>query len=46
MLKYAMQIFFPYKFLSKNILFENIKGEERFKKLMKEGREKSDAFEI
>ena len=46
MLEYAMQIFFPYKFLSKNILFENIKGEERFKKLMKEGREKSDAFEI
>lgn len=46
MLEYAMQIFFPYKFLSKNILLKNIKNEERFKKLMKEGKQKSDAFEI
>lgn len=46
MLEYAMQIFFPYKFLSKNILLENIKGEERFKALMEIGRKKSEAFEI
>lgn len=46
LLEYAMKIFFPYIFLSKNILFENIKTEERFKDLMKLGKEKSDVFEI
>lgn len=46
MLEYAMEIFFPYQFLSKNILLKNIKDEERFKEMMKEGKEKSDAFEI
>ena len=46
LLAYSMQIFFPYIFLSKNILFENIKNEERFKELMKVGEQKSAAFEI
>jgi hypothetical protein len=46
LLEYSMQIFFPYKFLSKNILFANIKDEKRFKDLMKEGQQKSEAFEI
>jgi eukaryotic-like serine/threonine-protein kinase len=46
LLEYAMKIFFPYKFLSKNILFENIKNEERFKNLMKPGKQKSEAFEV
>ncbi|MDQ6608927.1 MAG: hypothetical protein M3Y85_03810 [Bacteroidota bacterium] len=46
LLEYSMQIFFPYKFLSKNILFENIKNENRFKELMKMGEQKSAAFEI
>ncbi len=46
MLEYAMQIFFPYQFLSKNILLINIRNEERFMELMKEGKRKSDAFEI
>lgn len=46
LLEYAITIFFPYQFLSKNILFENIKNEERFKKLMKIAEKKSAAFEI
>ncbi len=46
LLEYAMRIFYPYRFLSKNILFENIKGEERFAALMEEGKQKSEAFEI
>jgi TolB-like protein/Tfp pilus assembly protein PilF len=46
LLEYAMEIFFPYLFLSKNILFENIKSEERFKNLMKTAHQKSAAFEI
>ena len=46
LLEYAMQIFFPYIFLSKNILFDNIKNEERFKELMKMGQRKSEAFQI
>lgn len=46
LLEYAMKIFFPYVFLSKDILFENIKNEERFKELMKVGKEKADAFKI
>jgi adenylate cyclase len=46
LLEYAIKIFFPYLFLSKNILFENIKNEERFKTLMKAGQQKSTAFEI
>jgi len=46
LLEYSMQIFFPYLFLSKNILFENIKNEERFKDLMKVAEQKSAAFEI
>jgi len=45
-LEYSMKIFFPYLFLSKNILFENIKGDERFKNLMKAAQRKSAAFEI
>ncbi len=46
LLEYSMEIFFPYLFLSKNILFKNIKNEERFKNLMKVGEQKSAAFEI
>jgi adenylate cyclase len=46
LLEYAMEIFFPYLFLSKNILFKNIKGEERFKNLMKVAEQKSAAFKI
>ncbi len=46
LLKYAMEIFFPYVFLSKNILFDNIKEEERFAALMKMGQGKSEAFKI
>ena len=46
LLEYAMKIFFPYIFLSKNILFDNIKGEERFAALMKMGQGKSEAFKI
>ena len=46
LLEYSMQIFFPFLFLSKNILFINIKNEERFKNLMKAGQQKSTAFEI
>jgi adenylate cyclase len=45
-LEFSMKIFFPYIFLSKNILFDNIKNEERFKQLMKMGEQKSKAFEI
>ncbi|MEJ0106098.1 MAG: tetratricopeptide repeat protein [Bacteroidota bacterium] len=44
LLEYSMEIFFPYTFLSKNILFENIKGEQRFKDLMKAAEQKSAAF--
>lgn len=46
LLEFSMQIFFPYLFLSKNILFDNIKNEERFKQLMKMGEQKTVAFEI
>ncbi len=46
LLGHAMKIFFPYMFLSKNILFENIRNEDGFKNLMEEAEQKSDAFEI
>jgi len=46
LLEYSMKIFFPYKFLSKNILFSNIKNEERFIELMKMGEQKSEDFKI
>ncbi|RYZ62900.1 MAG: adenylate/guanylate cyclase domain-containing protein [Chitinophagaceae bacterium] len=46
LLEYSMKIFFPYKFLTKNILFDNIKNEERFAALMEEGKQKSEAFKI
>jgi tetratricopeptide (TPR) repeat protein len=46
LLECAMEIFFPYVFLSQNILFENIKNEERFKNLMKVAEQKSASFEI
>ena len=46
LLEYSMEIFFPYLFLSKNILFKNIKNEERFAALMKQGQRKSEAFKI
>jgi len=46
LLEYSMEIFFPYIFLSKNILFKNINNEERFKDLMKTAEQKSAAFQI
>lgn len=46
LLEYAMQLFYPYKFLSSDPLLENIWNEERFKKLMQEAKEKSEKFEI
>ncbi|GEM_PF-1691360 len=46
LLEYAMQLFFPHRFLSTNPLFVNICDEERFKSLMEEASIRSDAFEI
>ncbi|MEO7210568.1 MAG: hypothetical protein ABIY35_06470, partial [Chitinophagaceae bacterium] len=46
LLEYAMQLFYPYQFLSSDPLLENIWNEEGFKKLMQEAKEKSAKFEI
>ena len=46
LLEYAMQLFYPYKFLSSDPLLKNIANEERFKMLMQEAKEKSAKFEL
>ncbi len=46
LLEYAMQLFYPYQFLSSDPLLKNIANEERFKNLMQEAKEKSAKFEV
>ena len=46
LLEYAMQLFYPYQFISTDPLLKNIANEERFKKLIQEAKEKSAKFEL
>jgi len=46
LLEHGIKVFFPYRFLSEDILFANIRSEERFQNLMKEAKQKSEAFEV
>jgi adenylate cyclase len=45
-LEHAMKVFFPYLFLSGDLLLANIRGEERFQNLMNEAKQRSAAFEV
>ncbi|MEO7176324.1 MAG: adenylate/guanylate cyclase domain-containing protein [Saprospiraceae bacterium] len=46
LLEYSMVLFFPYRFLSSDLLFANIRNEKRFQDLMADAKERVEAFEI
>ena len=46
LLEHSINAFFPYRFIMKNPLLENIANENRFKQLIQSAKEKSETFEV